>query len=411
MTRTLEAAPVVSSEVSPATPGEMPFRVATVCLLILAAALPISIAVTEAALVIGLLALFASRLQGRAFTFQRSWLEPALFALFGAWALASAFSVNPADSFWNVRKLYACGLIYLVAETARDPRVRARIVPLVLAGAALAAAVGYVIYGFRIQRYSGYRLQSVMANQMTSGGVLCAAALWALGQLGIPRRRVAALVGLAFLLPALVLTQTRSHWLGFTAGALVIVGALAPRRAWALPVFLGIGAAFAPHRIAARLASIVDPHEPGNQGRLSMWRSARDIVRAHPITGVGCQDLLALYRRYRYPDATFESGHFHNNFVQVAVMSGVIGLAAFLFWHAAALRQLWRARRFGKADDLALAATGLGIFTAMVVSGMFDFTFGDQEVIDHTWLALGLALAILPPRSRSVRLDAPGGQG
>lgn len=401
MTRTLEAGPVVSSRMPVAAPGEFAFRVATSCLLILAIALPISIAVTEAALVIGLLALIASRLSGRAFTFQRSWLEPALLAVFGSWALASAFSAEPAASFFNVRKLYACGLIYLTAEVARDPRVRARIVPLILAGAALVAAVGYVIYGFRVQRYSGYRLQSVMANQMTSGGVLCAAALWALGQLAIPRRRFAAVIGLAFLLPALVLTQTRSHWLGFTAGAAVLIGSLAPRWAWALPVSLGVGAMFAPHRIAARLASIVDPHEPGNQGRLSMWRSARDIVRAHPITGVGCQDLLALYRRYRYPDATFESGHFHNNFVQVTVMAGGIGLAAFLFWHAAALRQLWRASRFAKGDDRSLAAAALGIFTAMVVSGMFDFTFGDQEVIDHTWLALGLALAILPPRSRA----------
>ena len=302
----------------------------------------------------------------------------------------------------------SCGLIYLAAETARDPRVRSRLVPLLLAGAALAAAVGYVIYAFRVQRYSGYRLQSVMANQMTSGGVLCAAALWALGQLAIPRRRFAAVAALAFLLPALVLTQTRSHWLGFTAGAAVLIGALAPRWSWALPVSLGVGAAFAPHRIAARLASIVDPHEPGNQGRLSMWRSARDIVRAHPVAGVGCQDLLALYRKHRYPDATFESGHFHNNVVQVTVMAGAIGLLALLFWHAAALRQLWRARRVATGDDRALAAAGLGIFTAMVVRGMFDFTFGDQEVIDHTWLALGLALAILPPRPS---LDAPGGQG
>jgi len=43
-------------------------------------------------------------------------------------------------------------------------------------------------------------------------------------------------------------------------------------------------------------------------------------------------------------------------------------------------------------------AAGLGIFVALVVSGMFDFTFGDQEVVYHTYLAVGLALAILPPR-------------
>ena len=390
--------------------GRGSMRVAQVALLVLGVALPLSIAVTEGALILGVAALIAGRVRGRAPTFERSWLEPALIAVAGTWLLSSAFSPAPLESLLHVRKLYAFGLIYLAAEGARDPAVRRRVVAGVLAGAVLGAAAGYVIYVFRAMRQPGYRFEALLSNSMTSGGVLCAAALWALGMAAAARgaRRVGAVAALAVLLPALVLTQTRSSWLGFAAGAAVVLVALAPRWWWTLPVTLALGLWLAPARIVARFASIFDPHEPGNQGRLSMWRSARDIVRDHPWVGAGCQDLLSLYRRYRYPDWTFESGHFHNNFVQIAVMTGVIGLSAFVFWHAAVLRQLLRARRVAAGEDRALAAAGLGIFTALVVSGMFDFTFGDQEVIYHTYLAVGLALAILPPRPAATP-EPPGG--
>ncbi len=391
-----------------AGPGGLWLRIAQACVLLLAFALPFSIALTEAALIGGLVALLVSRRRGRAFTFGRTGLEAASVAVIGSWLLSSAFSREPLESLLHVRKLYALGLVWLTAEAARDPRVRARIVPLVLAGATLTALVGFAIFAVKIGREPDYRLQSLLSNQMTSGGVLSAAVLWGLAGLGGAGRRWPAYAGTVLPLGlALVLTQTRSHWLGCAAGAAVLLLVLAPRRWWALPVGLAAAAWIAPARLGARLFSIVDPHDPGNQGRLSMWRSGLDIVRDHPWVGVGCQDLLALYRRYRYPDWTFESGHFHSNLVQVAVMSGAIGLAAFVVWNIAALRLLWRARGAARGSDRGLAAGALAVFTALFVSGMFDFTFGDAEVVYHTYLGLGLALALVAPRAADHGASGP----
>ncbi|HEY6865918.1 MAG TPA: hypothetical protein VI792_01605, partial [Candidatus Eisenbacteria bacterium] len=161
--------------------GRVPTRIAQVALVVLGAALPLSIAVTEGALILGLVALIAGRLRGRSPTFERSWLEPALLAVAGTWLLSSAFSPEPLASFLHVRKLYAFGLIYLAAEAARDPLVRRRIIAAVLAGAVLGAGAGYVIFAFRAMQQPGYRFQALLSNSMTSGGVLCASALWALG--------------------------------------------------------------------------------------------------------------------------------------------------------------------------------------------------------------------------------------
>jgi hypothetical protein len=53
-----------------------------------------------------------------------------------------------------------------------------------------------------------------------------------------------------------------------------------------------------------------------------------------------------------------------------------------------------------------VAASAIGLFAALLVSGMFDYTFGDAEVVYHTFLALGFALAIAPPRAASPAASA-----
>jgi len=390
-------------------PGAGAMRVARGCLVVLAFAVPFSIAITEAALVTGLVALLVARRRGRPWRFASSPLDWACLAIVASWIVSSAFSPEPFGAFVHTRKLYALGLIYLAAEGFREPGLRARFVPLVLAGATVTALVGFLIYAVKVRNDPSYRLQSLLSNQMTSGGVLAATALWALGQVTVGRigRRLAYGVMCALLGAALALTQTRSHWLGFAAGAAALLVARVPRAWWTLPLAAIAFRLAAPARLVARLASIVDPHEPGNQGRLSMWRSGWDIFRERPLTGAGVQDLLALYRKHKYPDATFEAGHFHNNVVQFAVSAGVLGLAAFLFWCVAGYRQLLRARRAATGEDRALVASALGVFTALMVSGMFDFTFGDAEVVYHSYLALGLSLALLPGRTE---VDAHGGR-
>ena len=383
-------------------PGGGALRFAQASLVLFAIALPISIAVTETSLVCGLAALAVSRIRGRKFRAADGPLLWASLALVAAWTLSSLLGPSPLPALQHVGKLYAMGLILLAAEAGADVRVRQRALGMLVASAVYTALLGFLIFAVRVPVRPNYRLASVFSNQMTSGGVMAAALLWSLGATlaRSDARRwwfAAALVPLA---GALVLTQTRSHWLGAVAGAAVIVMALAPRWWWALPATLAVSLPLLPHRLHARLYSIIDPHEPGNQGRLSMWRSARDIVRDHPVFGVGCQDLLSLYRRYRYPDWTFESGHFHNNFVQMAVMTGVVGLVAFLCWLVNAARALIRGlRAAARGADRGLAASALGLFAALLVSGMFDYTFGDAEVVYHTFLGIGFALALAPGNS------------
>jgi hypothetical protein len=79
----------------------------------------------------------------------------------------------------------------------------------------------------------------------------------------------------------------------------------------------------------------------------------------------------------------------------------------FVFWLASVARALLRALKSAAAGaDRGVAASAIGLFAALLVSGMFDYTFGDAEVVYHTFLALGFALAIAPPRAASPAASA-----
>jgi O-antigen ligase len=98
--------------------------------------------------------------------------------------------------------------------------------------------------------------------------------------------------------------------------------------------------------------------------------------------------------------------HLHNNLLQVAVETGWLGLAAWMAWMATALVVMWRAGR-GPSDEVA-AGIGLGVWAAFVglmINGLFEYNFGDTEVLMLMCWLMGLssALSAGPPRHRAQR--------
>ena len=146
--------------------------------------------------------------------------------------------------------------------------------------------------------------------------------------------------------------------------------------------------------------SIAHPTDWTSLGRLSLWKSGAAAFRDRPWTGWGLQDGMPLIERYKRADARFPAGHFHDNFVQIAVTTGAIGLAAYLAWMALAGIAAFRAfRRSGSA----FAAAGVAAWVGFQVAGIFDWSFGDAEVANQlfTWLGLALAAGALTASSAS----------
>jgi O-antigen ligase len=236
-------------------------------------------------------------------------------------------------------------------------------------------------------------------HYMTTGGIKMIVLLLLLPFLlheGTPRRaRVFGIIaGLPTLL-ALVLTFTRSSWLGFV-GACLTIGIV--KNKYVIPIvvaFVILFLLFAPLSLRERAYSIVDPNHPNNIGRIHMWSTGIKIFLDHPIFGVGDSDLHPIYERHNAFGDTEPSGHLHNNILMWLVTLGVVGCAVLIAlfvkifsveytaYHA--LKDRW------VASSLALGA--LAVFVGFHINGLFEWNFGDQEIILLFWFALGMTLA------------------
>lgn len=75
---------------------------------------------------------------------------------------------------------------------------------------------------------------------------------------------------------------------------------------------------------------------------------------------------------------------------------GVLGLGAFLYWIFAMLKCQAMSYRKVSGNERFMKGVALGslaAYTGFLVNGLFEWNFGDSEVIMLVWLLTGLALA------------------
>jgi O-antigen ligase len=232
---------------------------------------------------------------------------------------------------------------------------------------------------------------------MTFGGqlLLLVAAAAPVALLARERRwRIMAGATAALGVIALAGTFTRSAWIGLTVALATTLAALRP---WWLPALAVLCAAvylLAPGSYRDRLHSAFDPHHPMNLERTYMWDAGARMFRDHPLTGVGLEDLHPIYDRYRLAQAHERVGHLHSVPVQIAATMGIVGLAAF----AALYGALMCCAAAGLAPMLRSASveTGLrvGVLAGLVgflVAGLFEWNFGDEELLYLLFTLAGLA--------------------
>jgi len=85
------------------------------------------------------------------------------------------------------------------------------------------------------------------------------------------------------------------------------------------------------------------------------------------------------YPRYRTPDAVMqEPPHLHNVPIQIAAERGLPALALWLWFIVALLRDVWDRFHAGERE---LSATAMATVVALLTAGLFEYNFGDSEVL------------------------------
>lgn len=307
---------------------------------------PLSLSLTELALVVGVVAWIAKKALAR----ERFAWDPVVTGILLAWAASITLSMGNTPDLWGsmhgLRKFVKHAALYywladIVSTNARLRRALAGV--LVGLGIMLVDSVWQRLTGWDLFYHrplqllldsapriiATYHHANDLATYLTSVFPLVVV----LSLSGPARRRLAGLGVALAMMVIMVLTFSRPGVLAF-ACALIFLGLVLKHwKPWALCALLALGAVLATPAVARtwakQQASLLDIlTEPERQ---MYWRTARNMIAAHPIVGIGSNTFTQQYPRYRGPDDQFaEAGPYaHNQYLHMAAEQGVVGLGIF----------------------------------------------------------------------------------
>ncbi len=306
------------------------------------------------------------------------------FALYALLTLASAwFSFDPRASFPATKELLLLIVPYLLISTVRKRETLESLVMVLVGVADVGALVGWWQWRFGDLSDINHRIHGFVGHYMTYAGLLMGTGLFALAGLlfSPPRSRHRWFYLLSFLLigSALVLSLTRSAWIGTLVAGLLLLFLKDFRLLLVVPLLAIVAAVVLSGDIERRVQSFVRPDTSG-WDRVYMLEAGSRIVQNHPFLGVGPEMVSEAYPIYVDADAPrHDNPHLHNNFMQVAAERGIPALLAFLWFVGASLVVAIRELRRARTAERLLAASSLAVLLAGVVAGFFEYNFGDSE--------------------------------
>lgn len=304
--------------------------------------------------------------------------------------LALFFSPEPTLGLAPVNKFWLFVIVVLVVNLFDATRIDHAFKLLFVLG--VVASLQVIGQFLLVQRLSiETRLTGFMGNWMTLSGELMLVFTASLGYFlfGRPMRAWLWLAGLALIAVALFMTLTRSVWLATVAGTLLLLLMRRPRWETVLAVFITCGVILmaAPELIQRRIASVWDTRDPSNYARLAFWKVGVSMAKANPWTGVGPQRISRVFYDYhRYPEDRYRPGfypvHMHNNLLQFAAERGIPCALSWLWLMMKLAWDHWRSFRSTLPSlQRTVSAIGLVSIFVLFVAGLFEFNFGDSEVL------------------------------
>lgn len=296
--------------------------------------------------------------------------------------VSSIYSVNTEISFKDSRELllYVLILIVFTAFTRRDD-IELLFVALLGSGFINTA---YSIAYFIFKADPGQRVKGFMGHYMTQAGLLILFGAVAMGFifLGRGRQRLLWAAGLVLSSIALILTLTRSGWIGLVVALCVSLLLWKPKTLILVPVLAGLVFFVSPKPVKDRALSIFSFREFSNMARVEYIRAGIKIIKDFPWLGTGPDtvDMVFQNPKYGLEESYKRNVHLHNNIIQIAAERGIATLLAWLTFVVTAFVSLARLVK-KKAKGLSAPAAGaLAALAAFIAAGFFEYNFGDSEV-------------------------------
>jgi hypothetical protein len=252
-----------------------------------------------------------------------------------------------------------------LTKNAEDFRLA--LVALVGVGSVLASAVLITRSGYVLNLH-----KNGVGGSLATAVIVCAE-LWFSARTRKQKWLFGGLMGL--LTAGLFFSLSRGGWLGAMCGVVLL---LLLRREFTMLIRLSV---FMVPLIAVCWALLPDQSKNYATGfdkenwnirlRYMSLDYAKSQFESSPIIGVG----VGLRKEY---DAT-------NLFMLTLAETGVVGMAAFLYLHAAMAMMVWKARRYTQRNDV--------LFTALALGGALVLSKFIHGMVDHYWSRGALMIA------------------
>ena len=334
----------------------------------------------------------AAPLLTQEFPLWRPWL------LFAILTLASSFHApDSIKSLLEARELTQIMIFYLAINVIDDDWEALWLVKALVVVTSVAA-----LYALGVSLQGALSLENRMSGffsiYMTFGGFLLVVGTLALSYIFVPpreRKSTWVYASVLLILTALLTTLSRNAWVGLAVGMVVVAVASKSRKAGLCLALVMVLAIFmAPHSISQRVKSIVNLQDETAVERIYMWKSGIKMFMDKSILGFGPGEIKDNYAHYVNSKATQKSlAHLHNNLVHLAAERGIFALGAWVWawfgYFVLVIQRILDTRdapfgtRFRMVGGLAVAA---GFLSA----GMFEYNFGDSEVVMLMFMAIAL---------------------
>lgn len=353
----------------------------------------------------------------------------------GIATVATALSPVPQEALvgWGKLTLYLLTFA-LIERVVRSPRWRSWLIAVYLHVALVVSVYGLRQWFFGADALATWvdpesptadltRVYSYLGNPNLLAAYLIPAVALSLAACFAWRGWLPKLLGLTMLITnsaCLTLTFSRGGWIGLVAtfftAALLLLYWLLPRlprfwRVWAFPALLGSLAAIIllavlfVEPVRDRVLSIfADRKDSSNNFRLNVWAAVLEMIQDRPIIGIGPGNSAfnSIYPLYQRPN--FSALSAYSIFLEIAVETGIIGFATFIWLLLVLLQQGWlqiqRLQKQGSREIFWLIAA-IAAIMGLLAHGLVDTVWYRPQVNTLWWFMVAIVASYYRPSRRT----------
>lgn len=314
-----------------------------------------------------------------------------LFALASFVAVANAYDVS--YSYSSLKKLLEFLIFFWVLNCVRDNNLRNSLSLILITSATLAGSFGlyqhWQVSDYN-QRFSIFiiaidnRPEGTLSTYMTFAGLLMLAGVIALAKILFQKPTHKWLLGsMGIIALSLLLNLSRQTWFGFLIALIFLVFFWRKKILLVIPIILLVIYVASPLIVQQRVKSMLSGEDKTFALRTALWKGGWKIFKDYPLTGCGfkCVDLV----NSQYPDPKKYIARYrgmHNNLIQIAVDTGILGVTAWLGIWFYFFRFLYhKAITLEKnANERWVILGSAAAMLAFLTAGFFETNFYDSEV-------------------------------